>query len=150
MTTSIVPAAKAIGSENAEISIAEFGDYQSPFGARFNQETKDQLVSKCVDAGIVRFGFKDLVINDLPNDKLSTLAAVASYCAAEQDKYWDYHDEVYKNSKGENPGWISKVSLIAFAKNVNVTHITKFTVCLNSHKYNQQVSQMMHLRRILD
>jgi hypothetical protein len=39
-----------------------------------------------VDAGIVKFGFKDLVINDFPYDKLSTFAAVASYRAAEQVK----------------------------------------------------------------
>ncbi|HEX5185986.1 MAG TPA: thioredoxin domain-containing protein [Nitrososphaeraceae archaeon] len=141
LTTSLVPTAKPIGNENAVINIVEFGDYQDPFSARFNQETKDELVSKFVDTGIVRFGFKDLVINDSPKDKLSTLGAEASYCAAEQDKYWDYHDEVYKNSKGENTGWLSNASLVGFAKNVNVTDIAKFTECLNSHKYNQQVSQ---------
>jgi hypothetical protein len=46
--------------------------------------------------------FKDFVINDRPSDKLSTLAAIGSYCAAEQGKYWPYYDEVYRNSKGEN------------------------------------------------
>ena len=93
-----------------------------------------------MDTGKVRFGFKDLVINDLPHDKLSTLAAEASYCAAEQDKYWDYHDEVYKNSRDENTGWISKASLVGFAKNVNVIDVARFTECLDSHMYNQQVS----------
>lgn len=141
LTTPVIPGAKAIGDDSAPINIIEFGDYQCPFCARFNQETKDELVSKYVDTGIVRFGFKDLVINDLPKDKLSTLGAEASYCAAEQDKYWDYHDEVYRNSRGENTGWISNDSLVGFAKNINMPNIAQFTDCLDSHKYNQLVVQ---------
>ena len=141
LTTPVIPGAKAIGDDNAPINIIEFGDYQCPFCARFNQETKDELISKYVDTGIVRFGFKDLVINDLPKDKLSTLAAEASYCAAEQDKFWDYHDEVYRNSRGENTGWISKESLVAFAHNIDMPNIAQFTECLNSHKNSQHVLQ---------
>ncbi len=141
LTTPVIAGAKAIGDDNAPINIIEFGDYQCPFCARFNQETKDELVSKYVDTGIVRFGFKDLVINDLPKDKLSTLSAEASYCAAEQDKFWDYHDEVYRNSRGENTGWISNESLVGFANNMNMPDIAQFTECLNSHKYNQLVVQ---------
>jgi protein-disulfide isomerase len=141
LTTPVIPGAKAIGNNNAPISIIEFGDYQCPFCARFNQETKDELVSKYADTGIVNFGFKDLIINDLPKDKLSTLSAEASYCAAEQDKFWDYHDEVYRNSRGENTGWISNESLLGFANNVNMPNIAQFTECLNSHKYNQLVVQ---------
>jgi protein-disulfide isomerase len=71
----------------------------------------------------------------------STLAAQASYCAAEQDKYWAYHDEVYRNSRGENTGWITKESFITFAKNVNVSDIPQFTDCLNSHKYAKLVGE---------
>ncbi len=139
LTTPVIPGAKAIGSDNATINIIEFGDYQCPFCARFNQETKDDLISKYVDSGIVRFGFKDLVINDLPQDKLSTLGAEASYCAADQNKYWEFHDEVYRNSRGENTGWITRESLIDFARNTNIDNISAFTECLDSHKHNPLV-----------
>lgn len=141
LTTPVIPGAKAIGADNAPINIIEFGDYQCPLCARFNQETKDELISKYVDTGIVQFGFKDLIINDLPQDKLSTLSAEASYCAAEQDKFWDYHDEVYRNSRGENTGWISKESLVGFANNIDMPNIAQFTECLSSDKYNQLVAQ---------
>jgi protein-disulfide isomerase len=141
LTTPVIPGAEAIGQHNASLNIIEFGDYQCAFCARFNQETKDELISKYVDTGIVRFGFKDLVINDLPKDKLSTLAAEASYCAAEQNKYWDYHDEIYRNSRGENTGWISTDSLIGFAKNVKMPNLSQFAECLNSHKFNHLVLQ---------
>jgi protein-disulfide isomerase len=49
-----------------------------------------------VNTGQVRFLFKDFTINDKPGNKASTLAAEASYCAADQGKYWQYHDEIQK------------------------------------------------------
>lgn len=139
LTNSTMPGAAALGVNDAPITIVEFGDYQCPYCAKFNNETKSDLVNKYVDTGMAKFVFKDLVLNDLPQDKLSTLAAEASYCAAEQNRYWDFHDEVYQNSKGENTGWISKEALIEFAKNVKVTDIEQFSSCLDSHKYGQIV-----------
>ncbi len=141
LTSPSVPGANAIGKNNATINIVEFGDMQCPYCAHFNNEVKGQLLSKYADTGIVRFNFKDLILNDLPKDRLSTLAAEASYCAADQDKFWPYHDEVYRNSKGENTGWVSTDSLIGFAKAVKMPNISMFTNCLNSHKYSNIVAQ---------
>jgi protein-disulfide isomerase len=139
LTTPSIPGATALGDNNASIAIVEFADYQCPFCAKFNNETKNDLITNYVNSGIARFVFKDFVVNDLPKDKLSTLAAEASYCAAEQNKFWDFHDEVFKNSKGENTGWLSKEALIEFAKDVRVNNIGQFSSCVDSHKYNQVV-----------
>jgi protein-disulfide isomerase len=92
--------------------------------------------------------FKDFVINDRPTDKLSTLAAIGSYCAAEQGKYWPYHDEVYRNSKGENTDWVSKNSLTQFAVYAGVTDINKFSSCLDSKKYQSLVTTNDNLARM--
>ena len=78
------------GSSN--VTMVEFGDYQCQYCARFHNETKDQIMNNFVNTGKLRFVFKDFVINDLPTDRASTLAAEASYCAADQGKYWQYHD----------------------------------------------------------
>jgi protein-disulfide isomerase len=139
LTNSTVPGASALGVENAPITIVEFGDYQCPYCAKFNNETKNDLVNRYVSTGMAKFAFKDLILNDLPQDKLSTLAAEASYCAAEQNKYWEFHDEVYENSKGENTGWVSKESLTGFANAAKVNDINQFSSCLDSHKYNKVV-----------
>ena len=71
--------ASAIGEDKSKLTIVEFGDYQCPFCARFNKETKNSLVTNFVETGKVRFIFKDFIVNDLPSDKASTLAAEASY-----------------------------------------------------------------------
>ena len=132
--------ASALGNEQSKITIVEFADYQCPFCAQFNKETKDSIIKNFVDTGKAKFMYKDLIVND-GSDKASTLAAAASYCAAEQGMYWEYHDELFKNSKGENTGWVTKNSLMQFANNVRVPDLMKFSDCIDSDKYNEIVSE---------
>lgn len=48
------------------------------------------LVKICTDVGEANFAFKDFTVNHREGNNASTLAAEASYCAAEQYKYWQY------------------------------------------------------------
>jgi protein-disulfide isomerase len=133
--------ASALGDKKANITIVEFADYQCPFCAKFHKETKDSIMQNFVDTGEVKFLFKDLIVNDLQKDKSSTLAAVASYCAAEQGKYWEYNDELYKNSEDENTGWVTKDNLKQFANNIGIANIMKFSDCVDSEKYENIVNE---------
>ena len=130
--------ASALGNEQANITIVEFADYQCPFCAQFNKETKDSIIENFVNTGKAKFLYKDLIVND-GSDKASTLAASASYCAAEQGMYWEYHDELFKNSKGENTGWVTKDNLKQFANNIRVPDLMKFSDCVDSSKYTKIV-----------
>ena len=149
LTQPVIQNASALGSDTANITIVEFGDYKCQYCARFHRETKSQLIDNFVDTGQVKFMFKDFVVNDKPLDKQSTLAARASYCAADQGKYWQYHDEVYDNSKGEDVGWVTKEILNQFAQNVQVPDLMKFSECVDSQKYNDVVAQNNELARSL-
>ena len=132
--------ASALGNEQSKITIVEFADYQCPFCAQFNKETKESIIENFIDTGKAKFLYKDLVVND-GSDKASTLAAAASYCAAEQGMYWEYHDELFKNSNGENTGWVTKDNLKQFANNVRVPDLMKFSDCVDTGKYNDVVSE---------
>lgn len=145
----VIQNASALGSDTANITIVEFGDYKCQYCARFHRETKSQIIDNYVNTGQVKFLFKDFIVNDRPNDKASTLASRASYCAADQGKYWQYHDEVYNNSQGENVGWVTKDSLKQFANNVQIPDLTKFSECLDSQKYSDVVTQNHQLARWL-
>jgi predicted DsbA family dithiol-disulfide isomerase len=56
---------------------------------------------------------------------------------------------VYSNSEGENSGWVTKNSLMEFAKNVQIPDLTKFSECLDSQKYNDVVTQNNQLAKSL-
>ena len=140
--------APALGSDDAKVTIVEFGDYQCTWCYRWHEGTKDNLMADYVDTGQVRFLFKDFPINDL-SDRASSLAAEASYCAGDQDKYWEYHDEVYNNWDGENTGWVTRASLERFAENVGMPDLFAFSECLDSGKYTDVVGDNYNLARAI-
>ena len=123
-----------MGSHNAPITILEWGDYQCTFCYKFHQNTLDIINEDFIKTGKVKIIFKDFPLNGLD----SKLAAEASYCAQDQEKYWKYHDELYKNWGGEKTGWITRESLTKFAETVNLD-IEKFNKCLDDHKYENKV-----------
>lgn len=129
-----IPAAHALGSPDAPITIVEFGDYLCTFCHRFHDETKDQLIASYVDTGKARFIFKDFPIND-HLDGGSSLAAQASYCAADQGRFWEFHDGVYDKWGGERAGWITKASMVEYAVSAGVQDADAFQSCLDSNKY---------------
>ena len=51
--------ASALGNDQAKITIVEFADYQCPFCAQFNKETKNSILKNFVDTGKAKFLYKD-------------------------------------------------------------------------------------------
>ena len=141
LLTPSIPNAQALGNESAKITLVEFGDYQCTFCKRFHVNTRELVINNFVDTGKVRFLFKDYPINDISPTNSSTLAAEASYCAADQHRYWEFHNELYDNWRGENTGWISPESLLVFAKNSGIGNVSQFSNCVGSHKYSTLVQQ---------
>ena len=123
-----------MGNPDAKITILEWGDYQCTFCYKFHQNTLDTIKEDFIKTGKVKFIFKDFPLNG-PDSKL---AAEASYCAQDQEKYWQYHDELYKNWGGEKTGWITRESLAEFAEIVKLD-TEKFNKCLDDDKYENKV-----------
>ncbi len=123
-----------IGNPSAQITILEWGDYQCTYCYRFHQSSLNIILEEYITPGKVNLVFKDFPLNG-PD---SVLAAEASYCAEDQGKYWDYHDELYTNWGGERTGWINEESLNKFAVEVGLD-LEEFNSCMNEHKYLSRV-----------
>jgi len=123
-----------MGDSDAPITILEWGDYQCTFCYRFHENTLNIINDDFIKTGKVKLIFKDFPLNG-PD---SLLAAEASYCADDQEKYWQYHDELYKNWGGERTGWITRESLDRFAVTVSL-NLVEFNTCLDEHKYQNRV-----------
>ena len=65
----------------------------------------------------------------------------AAYCAEDQEKYWQYHNELYKNWGGEKTGWITRESLDKFANTVSLD-LKEFNKCLDDEKYEDKVKAL--------
>jgi protein-disulfide isomerase len=123
-----------MGDPNAPITILEWGDYQCTFCYKFHQNTLDIIYEEYIKTDKVKLVFKDFPLNGSD----SFLAAEAAYCADDQEKYWEYHDELYNNWGGERTGWITRESLDKFAQTVNLD-LDKFNKCLDEKKYQNKV-----------
>jgi protein-disulfide isomerase len=143
------PNTPALGSSDAPVTLIEFGDYQCTYCHRFHVDTKDLILANFVNTGKVRFLFKDFPTYDLSADRASTLASEASYCAADQGKYWQYYNELYNSWQGENTGWVTKYNLKQFATSVGVKDISQFSQCLGSGKYAGVVADNFNLAQSL-
>ena len=126
------------GDPNAPISIIEFSDFQCPFCARFHEQTLPALMEEYIEAGKVNFVYRDFPIQSIHPNALP--AAVASECAHEQGKYWEYHDTLFE----QQSSWARLDSNTAietfsqYAQNIEL-EMEQFNSCLASGKYLQEV-----------
>ncbi len=126
-----------LGDSSATITILEWGDYQCTFCYRFHESSLKTIIDDYIDTGKVKLVFKDFPLNG-PD---SILAAEASYCAEDQEKYWKYHDELYTNWGGERTGWITRESLNQFANTLEL-ELEQFNTCLDEHLHKQRVMEL--------
>jgi protein-disulfide isomerase len=78
------------GPENAPVTVVEFSDFHCPFCRRV-QPTLDQLLAKYPND--VRLVYKHMPLDQLHPQ--ARRAAEASWCAQQQGKFWEYHDQLY-------------------------------------------------------
>ncbi len=119
-----------LGDNNASVTVIEFADFQCPFCGEWHKTIFPELKSKYIDTGKVRFVYMDFPFLG-PESYRATEAA---RCAMDQNKFWQYHDELYANQVGENEGAFADSKLKGFAKNIGLDTV-QFNECLDSKKY---------------
>ncbi|MBK7904103.1 MAG: DsbA family protein [Proteobacteria bacterium] len=85
---------RILGSTGARVMIIEFTDLQCPYCARFASDTWPLLRERYVDTGKVRFATRDL---PLPMHEFAVPAAVATRCAGQQGKFWEYREALFRD-----------------------------------------------------
>ena len=124
-----------LGSESAPVTIVEFGDYQCEACYAWFHNTRDTLIDNYVETGKVKLIFVDLPFLGRDSPK----AAHASYCAEDQEKYWEYHTILYTFQDGHpDSGWADRDRLNSFAFSLDM-NMDEFNECMDSSKYKQRV-----------
>jgi protein-disulfide isomerase len=131
-----------LGNPSAPITMLEWGDYQCTYCHKFHETTLKTIEKDYIQKGKVKMVFKDFPLNG-PD---SLLAAEASYCAHDQGKYWEFHDELYKNWAGERTGWVNRDSLNSFALTTDLK-IDAFNECIDKHTYQEKINSLYDFGR---
>ena len=125
----------ALGSENAPVTIVEFGDYQCEACYHWFHNTRDTLIDNYIETGKAKLVFVDLPFLGRDSPK----AAQASYCAEDQGQYWEYHTMLYTFQDGlPDSGWADRDRLNSFAFSLDM-NMDEFNDCMDSSKYAKRV-----------
>lgn len=122
------------GTDNAKLTLVDFMDYQCPFCNKFARETLPQIFKQYVDSGKIRY----VVLNaPLPFHKMAPKAAEASFCAKEQGKFWEIHDQMLSKQDSLN-------NLSFYALSIGLD-ITAFENCLKLNRYTEEISKSLSI-----
>jgi protein-disulfide isomerase len=124
-----------MGDKNAKVKVEEFSDFQCPFCKQFATEQEQTLVDKYVKTGKAQFKFVTFAFLG----EESVKAAEASLCAADQNKFWEYHDLLFESQKGENQGAFTRNLFVQLAGDLSMDG-TKFQECIDKGTHAQDVS----------
>lgn len=103
---------KLLGDPNAPVELVMFADFQCPFCKRFWNDVEPALVEDYVGTGQASLEFRDYAFIG-PE---SFAAAEAAACAADQDRFWDFHDLLFLRQGRENSGVFSDGNLREYAR----------------------------------
>ena len=123
----------ALGSPSAPVTIVEFSDFRCSFCKKFWADTLPKLKKSYFERGTAYFVFRHFAILG----KQSEEAALASECAAEQGKFWQYHDKLFANQAALG---FTESKLKGYAGELRLQQ-AKFNSCLTTGKYNAKVEQ---------
>ncbi|HBX68487.1 MAG TPA: hypothetical protein DEH25_03640 [Chloroflexi bacterium] len=128
----------AMGDPNAPVQIIEYSDLGCSHCADFAQSSGELIATDYVATGQVHFVSRS--VGNLLNNANTQLAAEAAYCAADQNKYWEYTDIVFANQSLLFYGGINAIDnyLKAFAESLNLD-MKQFDNCFDNHQFRQQV-----------
>ena len=116
----------SLGALDAPVTLVEFGDFQCPFCRRMST-TLLQLRQKYGDR--LRIVWKDFPLASHPH---ALPAAQAARCAAEQGRFWEYHDRLFVVRTFDVP------ALKRYAADLGLDE-PRFAECVDSSKYAERV-----------
>jgi protein-disulfide isomerase/uncharacterized membrane protein len=119
----------AKGPDDAPVTIVEFSDFQCPACGQAFLDLHD-VVRRRRD---VRLVFRHFPLDQRCNDTIehavhpvACLAASAAECAAQQGKFWEYHDLLFQNQAS-----LARDNLFGFARDLGLD-MTRFRTCLDA------------------
>lgn len=120
---------RVLGNEDASVTIVEFSDLQCPYCAKFHT-TMNQIARDF--PGQVRWVYKHFPLESI--HPFAKRAALATECAGEQGKFWEYTNYLFESQSKINNEFLKES-----AKNLKLDS-DKFDKCLDGERYLSKVN----------
>lgn len=123
----------AWGPKDAIVTIVDFSDFGCVHCRNFALNQGEQLRSEYEATGKVRFEFKHFIIGGAT----TAAAANAAECAADQGRFWDYHNLLFSR-QGTSSAPFSNAALKQYAVQLGLD-TALFNQCVDSSKHLEKV-----------
>jgi len=120
----------SLGPADAAITIIEFSDYQCPYCRKWDLEAWPQI--QAAYPGKIRLVYRDFPLYSIHPESES--AAIAAWCAGDQNKYWEFHDLLFSDQLP-----FGQDSYIKYATQAKL-NVDQFTQCITAQKFKDNVS----------
>ncbi len=130
-----------LGSDDAQVILVEFSDFQCPFCRKFWSESFSSIKSEYIDTGKVQFVYRDYPLESLhPSAQKS---AESAECARDQNRWEEMHDKIFEEQAKQGQGTVSfsVQDLKNWASQIDGIDANAFNECLDSNKYAQEVQK---------
>jgi protein-disulfide isomerase len=134
--------APSLGKSDAKVTIVEFADFQCPFCKQYYQKTFNEIKTKYIDTGKVKYVFMHFPLTQIHVN--AQISGVASECANQQGKFWEYHDILYTQGQSNGDG-LDKASLEKYADQLA---LNKGTLGFGKNKFNQCLESNATLKTV--
>lgn len=122
-----------MGVPDAPITITEYSDYKCGHCGSFVFETEPLLIKNYIEPGSVKFVYRSM---GSWISEQSLLAAEASYCAGEENKFWEFHDILFANQGAS----FDMTNFMAWAGLIELDE-DAFKQCMNERRYQSRAEQ---------
>ena len=120
----------SLGPTDAKVTIVEFGDFECPF-CRQSYPIIRTLMQEFKDD--VRFIYRDFPLETI--HPKARFAALAGYCAEEQDLFWPLHDKLFQNQQN-----LTQAAIAEYANQIDADS-RAFAACVSSQAAQDEVNQ---------
>lgn len=122
-----------LGEESAPVTVVEYFSFTCPHCGNFALHTAPLIEKEYVEAGLVKFEVHALAAKGSSLD-----AAAAALCAADQGRYWDYHDVLFANYDAAGSDAYAADRLKEYAAGLGLD-VESFNACLDSDEHEAAV-----------
>lgn len=127
----------SVGSEDAPVTILVFSDFQCPACKHWALNVERPLKADLVESGQARLVYYDYPLAGHPH---AFVVARAARCAADQERFWEYHDVAFANQEAWSFSASTPIDeLVQYAQTVGLD-VTQFRQCLESDAHAETVT----------
>lgn len=127
---------QAKGDVNAPVVMVLYSDFSCPYCTLFAQNVEPALAD-LVENGTLRVEWRDLA----QISASSPLAAQAGIAAANQGRFWEFHDAVYAAADPKGHPEYTEESLVAFAQAAGIEDLDRFRADMTAQETVDRVAQ---------